>query len=157
MNNSIKCEDNKCSSKESPSPKSYLEKIDHIFNDFFADTHFNFFNHNHHRKLRINILEDDKAYYIEALLAGFKKENVKLKCEQSALFIEATKEETKEKSSKDYRCIECYCGSRRRSLQLPENADTSKIDAEMQDGLLKITIQKIPAKKTEKETGIVIR
>lgn len=156
MNDSIKCENNKCDNKNSLLPNSYLGKIDHIFGDFFSDTPFNFFNHNHHRKLKINILEDEKAYYIEALLAGFKKENVKLSCEHNLLLIEAKKEEKKE-SNKEYRCIECYCGSRQRSFQLPENADADKIDAEMQDGMLKITIQKKKEENHSKESGITIR
>ncbi len=132
-------------------------RIDHLFGDFFSDLGTDLFKHHHHVKnLKVNVSEDDKAYYVEAPLAGFKKENVKINCKDNILSIEAKREDKKEESKKNYYCAECYCGSFFRNFQLPEDVNASKLDAEMKDGLLKITLPK-SEKKFPTKTNIAIR
>lgn len=124
--------------------RSLQRKVDDLFNNFFEDSSLEF-SPNLVKSFRphVNISEDEKAYYIEVEIAGIKKEDVKLKCnENGVLSIAAEKKEEHQETNKNYHCIECFNGSFYRSFQMPENVDRRNIRAEMKDGILKISLQK---------------
>lgn len=152
MNNLIKNEEKRplCAGS------SLGKRVNHLIGGLFSDSENSFFRHHHFKEPKVNVSEDEKAYYLEASLAGFKKEDVKLHCEHSILSVEAKKEEKKEESKKHYHCVECHCGSFFRSFELPGNVNASKIAAEMKDGLLKVTLPKSEAKALS-ESNVEIR
>lgn len=153
MNNLVNCEQK----QQTSITPSLGKRIDHLFGDFFSNFDNSIFKHHHNTKeLKVNVSEDTEAYYVEAALAGFGKENVKVDCKHNVLSIEAKKEENKEESKKNYHCVECHYGSFFRNFQLPENINTNKIVADMKDGLLKITLPK-SEEKSSTGTGVTIR
>lgn len=105
---------------------------------------------------RVNISEDDKFYYVDAEMSGVKKSDIKVQFhENGTLAISAQKQEACNDNKRNYHLVECFNGSFYRSFQLPENVDRNNIKAEMNDGVLKITLQKT-TKKDSKTTEIRI-
>jgi HSP20 family protein len=93
-----------------------------------------------------DIIENDKEYLIDILLAGVKKEDINLDVENDVLTIQA---ERKLDTKLKYNKRQTYFGKYKRSFVLPEDVDKSKIDAQLSDGILKITLNKLKPKKEE--------
>jgi HSP20 family protein len=127
----------------------YLIKPNHLID--------NWFNHDYTEDSKLwrpnlDIEESDKAYKILADLPGLCKEDLKLSVEKNILTLsgERKSEEEKEENGSLYR-ERCY-GKFERSFALPENTDTEKIKADLNNGVLSLTIpkgEKAKAKKIE--------
>ncbi len=129
------------------SPKKSLQtKFDDLLDNFFGDSFsglpVSYSNLINTLEPRVNIYEDEKSYYIEAEVAGIKKEDVKVECHSNNLVIKAEKEEEKTEKNKNYHRVESSYGSMMRSFDLPFDADQEKIDAQIKDGVLKIVLPK---------------
>ena len=117
----------------------------------FFDEFFNtFMSHNYdidEPKVPVHdVIENEKEYVIEMLLAGVKKDGVKIDTEDDVLTIHA---ERKLDSKLKYNRKQTYFGKYKRSFIMPEDVDKSKIEAQLSDGILKITIGKLKPKKEE--------
>jgi HSP20 family protein len=123
-----------------------LSLFDDFFNRVFEDENAD----DNFRAMAMDIVEHDKEFEILANLPGFRKENIKISVHDNQLLVEAACSEKKEENKGTvYRC-ERYSGSYRRNLLLPENAEVSKINAKMEDGVLRLTIpKKEPTPKKE--------
>jgi HSP20 family protein len=125
---------------------SLQNQVGKIFDNFFNNFEENFFFKQYHLakpfQPRVNISETDKAYLVEADLAGINKDDVKIECKDNVLSISAKKEEKKEEENKNYHRFEYSSGSFYRSFNLPGNIEQKNIAAEMKDGVLKITLPK---------------
>lgn len=127
---------------------SMLNLFDDFFNRYYEDEQDNSF-----KAMAMDIVEHEKEFELLANLPGFKKEDVKISVHDNQLVIEAKTESKKEeKKGTMYRC-ERYSGSFRRTLHLPDNADVSKIQAKMEDGVLKLSV---PKKEETPKKEIVI-
>ena len=89
-----------------------------------------------------NVSETDKEYKIELAIPGFKKEEVKINLENEVLSVTAESKTEKEEKTKKYTRKEFSYGSFSRSFQLPKAANSEKIQAKYEDGLLKLEIPK---------------
>jgi HSP20 family protein len=87
-----------------------------------------------------DVIENDKEYQINLLLAGIKKEDVSIDVDKDTLIIKA---ERKEEKDLKYNRKETYFGKYERSFILPDNVDKENIDASMSDGILKIIVPKL--------------
>ena len=95
----------------------------------------------------VNISDDEKAYMVDVVAPGFKKEDFKINVEEDMLTISAeVKKETEEGKGRDYSRREFSYSSFTRSFHLPENAKDDQISARYQDGILHLSIP-----KTEKQ------
>jgi HSP20 family protein len=105
---------------------------------------------------RTDISEDSKGIYVNAELPGVKKENVKIKVnEEKMLTISGEKIRKEKKEGEAGVRNECCYGEFSRSFLMPETADTDKIEANMQNGMLELKIpKKEPEKPKEKEIKI---
>jgi HSP20 family protein len=139
------------SSKETLLPKvlsplkSLQSQVDELFDSFLDGFRDDFTLRSDFGKTfqpKVNISEDEKAYHIEAQLAGVNKEDVKVQCDNGILQIKAEKKAEKTQEKKNYHRLEYSFGSYSRSFALPGNADSDNIDAQMKDGILKITLPK---------------
>jgi len=114
-----------------------MNMFDDFFNRFFEEEPDNSF-----KAMPMDIIEHEKEFELLSNLPGFSKENVKISVHDNQLLIEAKCEDKKEeKKGTLYRC-ERYSGSYRRSIYLPDNADISKIQAKMEDGVLRLSLPK---------------
>lgn len=76
---------------------------------------------------------------VEAHLPNFEQDNVNIQVENNALVISAERHEKEEDKDKKYVVRESSSSFYRR-IALPERADTDKIDAKLDDGVLKVSV-----------------
>ncbi len=133
--------------------KSLHNKIDNLLNNFLSDTSSDFVDYFNTRNAfypKVNISEDNKAFYLEADLAGVKKEDVKVEYrEDGTLSVSAEKKEERREDKKNYHYAEYASGSFYRSFQLPNNVNMEGVNAEMKDGMLKVVLPKNNTKSTQ--------
>ena len=91
----------------------------------------------------VDVLEDKNAYYVEAELAGYKEEDVKIDVENHVLHL-ASEKKSEANNNKKYILRERGYVKFDRSFSLPENVDESKIEAKFEGGILTITLPKKP-------------
>ena len=90
---------------------------------------------------KLDVKEDEKNYLIEADVPGIKKDEIKINYEDQTLTISVEREEEKNENKENYIHRERgYC-SMQRALHLP-NVDPKKIKAKLDDGVLKLTVEK---------------
>ena len=94
-----------------------------------------------------DIYQTNKAVVVEAPLAGVRPENVSVSIEKGILTIQGHSQKAREVDEKNYYRKEVRSGSFFRQLVIPAPVLEDKIEAEFNDGILKITCPK--AEKTE--------
>lgn len=96
--------------------------------------------------------EDDKELVAKVHLPGFSDDDVSVDLDQNALVIQADKHVKEEDSKKKYVVRETRDSYYRRIL-LPEQADTTKVKAKFEKGVLSVTV---PFKELPGTTKIAI-
>lgn len=86
---------------------------------------------------------------VEAHLPNFEQDDVNIEVENGNLIISAERHEKEEDKSKQYVVRESSSSFYRR-IALPKRADTDKIDARLEDGVLKLLIPVEPLPKPKK-------
>ena len=90
----------------------------------------------------VNIQETDKAYELQVVAPGLKKEDIKVNLDRNVLTISYEhKEETKEENAKWLRS-EHRMRSFKRSFTLNDKVDAGNIAAKYNDGILYVTLPK---------------
>ena len=97
----------------------------------------------------VDILEQDDSFVLEAELPGLKKDDVKISVQDNILTLRGEKKDEQKESKKGYLRIETNYGSFTRSFTLPTTINSSKIEAEFKDGILKIQIPKAEEAKSK--------
>ena len=90
----------------------------------------------------VDIYETEKAYVIEAELAGYKQDEVQVNVDKHVLRISSDKQSLKDVDGKKSLVRERYFKKFERSFSLPEDIDESSIEGEFSDGVLTITLPK---------------
>jgi len=99
-----------------------------------------------------NISESDKDFEISAELPGLEKGDIELSIQNGRLEIKGEhKEEKKEQKEGQLVRREFHSSSYYRAFNLPEHIDESKINANLEKGILKIKIPKVEPPKPEKK------
>ena len=95
----------------------------------------------------IDVEEKDGVYFISVDMPGIKKEDIKIDLEGRTLSVSA--ERTRETKG-DGKHFERIFGRVERSITLPTNIDAEKINAELKDGVLHVTLPRVEAQKLKK-------
>lgn len=90
----------------------------------------------------VDIYETDKDLVIKAEVPGLSEDDIKLSLANSTLTIEAEKKSKREKEGRTYHVIEQSSGLFIRTLSLPMEVDSSKVEAYVKHGILKISLPK---------------
>jgi HSP20 family protein len=99
----------------------------------------------------VDIREDADHLYVEADIPGFKKEEVDITFENQMLTISAEhRAEQSDQKKGDWLLNERRYARFQRSFTLPPSVDGQKIDAKLQDGVLKVTLNKREETKPRK-------
>lgn len=85
-----------------------------------------------------DLYEDDANLYARFELPGFKKSELAIGLENSVLTLSAERKAAKEDEEEL---------SLSRSLTLPDGIDAEKVSAKYEDGLLTVTLPKVPESK----------
>jgi HSP20 family protein len=86
---------------------------------------------------------------VEAHLPNFEQDDVNIQVEDNALIISAERHEKEEDRDKKYVVRESSSSFYRR-IALPDRADTDKIEAKLDDGVLKVSVPLTPLPEPKK-------
>ena len=98
----------------------------------------------------VNVYEDSKAFYLEAALPGYTNEDVTINVDKHVLHI-ASEKMTK-KDERKYIVRERGNIRFDRAFSLPEGINEEAIEAEFKNGILTVTLPKLPVKESKKIT-----
>jgi len=98
----------------------------------------------------VGVKESEDGYKISAELPGMDEKDIKVELQGSTLVIEGEKKAEHEEKKEGYVWTERRFGSFRRQVQIPEEVDQGKIQAEFTKGVLTVTLPRTPAAKKSK-------
>lgn len=90
------------------------------------------------------VKETADAFVFTADVPGLGSDQIDVKLSQNRLTVSGHREQEKSKKGETFYAYERSYGSFSRSFVLPEGADLEHIDAELRDGVLTITVGKLP-------------
>lgn len=120
-----------------------------LFSDFFDNFIYNELNKRDYLKFKtpdINVLEDEKFFLVEFAVPGKKKNDFSIEIDKNILSVGLDESKLTNSNPDLYSRREFGFESFNRTFNLPEIVDTNKIDANYEDGILKIKLNK---KKTD--------
>jgi HSP20 family protein len=98
----------------------------------------------------VDVFEKADRFVVKAELPGMKEEDIDVSVVGDTLSIKGEKKtETEVKEEDYYRCERSY-GSFYRSIPLPPNVDSNKIEASFDDGVLEVALPKSAKVKPKK-------
>ena len=115
-----------------------------FFDDFMDDFHKDKYN-----GMKMDIYEKDEKVFVEVDVPGYKKEDIKISCENGYLTIEAEKKK-EDKEDKKYLHRERVMVGRETRQVYVGDIDEESIKAEFKNGILVISLDK-EEKKPEKK------
>ncbi|MHC4908531.1 MAG: Hsp20/alpha crystallin family protein [Planctomycetota bacterium] len=98
----------------------------------------------------VDVAENDKKISVRAEIPGMDPENVDINVSGNILTIHGEKRESKEDERDDFYHCERRFGSFTRRVELPSTADLDTIEAEQSNGVLTISIEKLPTAKAKR-------
>lgn len=105
----------------------------------------------------VNVSETEKDYTLDFVLPGYKKDDIKIEVNDGILTINAENKAEKEDKGKNYLRKEYVATSFSRSFSLPDDANSDEINAEMIDGILKLSVKKMEEERESKVKSIEIK
>lgn len=102
---------------------------------------------------RLNVVETDKTFEVEAELPGVKKEDIKVAIDNRRVTIEGeAKRETAEKEGEHVVYAERSSRKYARSFMLPTDVDDAASNAKFENGVLMLTLPKKELAQVKKLT-----
>lgn len=108
---------------------------------------------NRERTLDVNIHEQDDAYILFALVPGLKAEDLHIQVLEDVVRIDGEFKQSSPVDKADeneYLVRELPIGSFTRTLRLPTAIDAEKVDAQIADGVLTLTLPKAESARPKK-------
>ena len=99
--------------------------------------------------MKVNIAEHDGGIEVTAEMPGCAPEDIDVQLKDGILTIKGEKKVEKDDKQKDYHIMERSYGMLERSFSLPAEVDASKVDAQFDKGVLKVTLPKLPEEKSK--------
>jgi len=96
---------------------------------------------------RMDVADIGDKIEITAELPGMDENDVVLSLDNNVLTIKGERKQEQTEKTKNYYLKEISSGQFRKAVRLPENVDGTKIDAVFKNGILTITVPKLPAKE----------
>ena len=97
----------------------------------------------------VDISEDEKKIVVKADLPGVDEKDMSVKVEDHVLTLTGERKFEKKTDEENFHRVERAYGSFTRSFTLPETAQTDKVAAKYDKGVLKIEIPKVVTKPKE--------
>lgn len=93
---------------------------------------------------RVDIAETDSAVLVTADLPGLDEQDVQVSLDENLLTIHGEKKAEREEQKKNYHLMERSYGAFQRAVPVPAGIDRKKIKASFKNGVLHITLPKLP-------------
>ncbi len=131
--------------------------VENMFEDFFAPfTPFSSLSNLSQEGItspRVNLVERDDAFEVEAELPGVRKEDVKVSIDNRRVTIEGeAKRETEQKEGENVVYSEHSTRRYARSFTLPTDVDDATAQAKLENGILMLTLPKKQSTQAKKLT-----
>jgi HSP20 family protein len=97
----------------------------------------------------MDVIDTKDGVEVDVELPGLRREDIKIAIDGDVLTVSGEKKAESQTQDRNYRVVERAYGEFSRSIYLPRSIDTSKINAVMTDGVLKITAPKRPEAQTK--------
>ncbi len=97
-----------------------------------------------------DIRETPEAYVFEADLPGIRREDVEINLTGNRITITGKREARTRKENENVFILERSNGSFTRSFNLPDGVDAGKVAADLKDGVLTLTLPKVPEVQPKK-------
>jgi HSP20 family protein len=98
------------------------------------------------------VTEDTENYYVRAELPGIKSGELDIQVTSEGVSISGERKIAEESNNVKYHRRERDAGKFSRLINLPEKVDVNKVEAFMENGILKVTIPKSEAAKPRQIT-----
>ncbi len=94
--------------------------------------------------LQVNVSEDEKSFRVEAMVPGLSEDDITVEVQGDVLSISGEYRSKREEEDKDrtWHMIEQRYGRFERCIRLPAEIDRDRVEAEMENGVLTITLPK---------------
>jgi HSP20 family protein len=119
---------------------SLHREIDRLFEDFTRS--WPAFGSTSELTPSMDVTETDKEIEVTAELPGLQEKDVQINVSDNILTIKGEKKAEKEEKDKNYRVFERSYGSFYRSMELPAGVNADAIQANLSNGVLKISVPK---------------
>ena len=90
----------------------------------------------------VDVVENDENFQIVAELPGIKMEDVNISLTDNVLTLKGEKKNDVSENKRNYCRVERNYGQFQRSFSLPSSADATKVKANLENGVLTITLPK---------------
>ena len=97
--------------------------------------------------LKMDIKEDEERIVLKADIPGMEQKDISVNVDNNTLTISGERSFEKEENKEDYHRVERSYGRFSRSFQLPATTDTTHIQAEYRNGVLEVSLPKLPEAK----------
>ncbi len=92
--------------------------------------------------LALDVREDESQYMVEASMPGMNPDDIDISLDDNVLTISGESQQENEREQGQYHIRERRMGRFSRSLRLPNNVDEEKINANYENGVLKLKLPK---------------
>jgi HSP20 family protein len=99
---------------------------------------------------QLDLYETDTAFILEADLPGVKEKDVSVAVEDKELVLKGQRVFERVTTDGSFHCSERRAGQFVRRLQLSTSGDPAQIRAEFSDGVLRVTLPKLPHERKVK-------
>ncbi len=113
--------------------------FDRVADRFFSDVRPLMDKHNFINYPTINVYEKDSEYLIEVEIVGVEKDDIEVSISDNRLLTISGESKKRSKGDKALR-EESFFGKFQRTITLPQDIDSSKIDVKYDNGLLVIKV-----------------
>jgi HSP20 family protein len=101
------------------------------------------------RPVPVEITDKDSKLYVNASVAGFKPEEIEISVKDNLLTISGTTEKREEKKEENLVYTDFASNRFFRQMTLPAIVDASKVEAKLDDGILRIVLPKMAAQEAK--------
>ncbi|GMN09471.1 Hsp20/alpha crystallin family protein [Croceitalea sp. MTPC9] len=113
-----------------------------LMNDIFKPDWFGGMENMNHKMPAVNIRENEKDFELEFAIPGFKKEDFNIEVDNDVLTVSSELKNESEVKEENFTRKEFSFSSFKRAFTLPETIDEGKINANYEDGILRLTLPK---------------
>lgn len=117
----------------------------HLIDSFFSDGLPELFEQGN--LPRTNVAETEDAYLVQLELPGVTEEAIDVKVHEGQLHVRAERKDETQSEGRTWHRVEQRYGTFARTIALPKNARGDAIEAVYQQGVLSLTIPKVPEAK----------
>ena len=101
-------------------------------------------------ELAVDVYQNNGEIVIQSTIAGVSSDDLDVNIENDVVTISGERRNPNEEEDKSYFYQECYWGPFSRQIILPEEIDTSRIEASMKDGVFTLRLPKLERQKVRK-------